>query len=89
MAKSRLGIRLDEQIKSNAKKAALLSGHKSLTDYVTNLIIENSTKVIDRYEFITVENGVFDRFIEACEKVSKPNSALTDAVKYRFQPHKE
>lgn len=82
MAKSRLGIRLDQQIKTKATTAALLSGHKNLTDYVASLLIENSTKVIAQHESITVENDFFDGFMKACEKVSKPNSELTNAVQF-------
>lgn len=82
MATARLDMRLDEQIKAKAEKASALLGHKSLTDYVVSILNENATKVIAQYESITVENDVFDRFMDACNKASKPNSALTHAVQF-------
>ncbi len=68
MAASRLEMRLDEQVKAKAEKASVLLGHTSLTDYVVSILNENSTKVIAQYESMTVENDVFDRFMEACNK---------------------
>ncbi len=70
MATARLDMRLDEQIKAKAEKASALLGHKSLTDYVVSILNENATKVIAQYESITVENDVFDRFMDACNKAS-------------------
>lgn len=82
MATSRLDMRLDEHIKAKAEKASVLLGHKSLTDYVVSILNENSTRVIAQYESMTVENDVFDRFMAACDKANKPNSALTNAVQF-------
>ena len=82
MATSRLDMRLDEKVKAKAEKASVLLGHKSLTDYVVSLLNENSTKVIAQYESISVENDVFDRFMDACNKAGKPNPELTNAVQF-------
>jgi uncharacterized protein (DUF1778 family) len=82
MATSRLDMRLDEKVKAKAEKASVLLGHKSLTDYVVSLLNENSTKVIAQYESISVENDVFDRFMDACNKAGKPNAELTNAVQF-------
>ncbi|WP_448217235.1 type II toxin-antitoxin system TacA family antitoxin [Endozoicomonas sp. 2B-B] len=82
MATARLDLRLDEEIKAKAEKASALLGLKSLTEYVVRLMDEDSTQVISEYESITVENDVFDRFTEACEKAKAPNKALLDALAF-------
>lgn len=80
MATTRLDIRLDEEVKEKAVKAAALLGLKTLTEYVVKLMDENSSRVIAEHSSITVENDVFDRFMRACEEARKPNRALLDAL---------
>ncbi len=82
MVTARLDIRLDKEIKAKAEKASALLGLKSLTDYVVKLMDENATQVIAQHESITVENDVFDHFMEACENAKKPNKALMDAAAF-------
>lgn len=82
MATSRLDLRLDQEVKIKAEKASALLGMKSLTEYVVKLMDESATQVIEQYESITVENDIFDRFVEACDKVDKPNKALQDAASF-------
>jgi len=85
MTTSRLDLRLDQEIKDRAEKASALLGMKSLTEYVVSLMDKNSTQVIEEYESITLENDIFDRFIEACDKADKPNKTLKDAVTFTQQ----
>ncbi len=85
MTTSRLDIRLDQEIKTKAEKAAVLLGMKSLTEYVVKLMDESSSKVIEQYESMTLENDMFDQFIKACDKASKPNDALIQAAKFTKQ----
>lgn len=82
MATARVDLRLDENIKAKAEKASALLGLKSLTEYVVRLMDEDATKVIAQHESISVENDVFDRFIQACDEAKKPNRALRDAALY-------
>jgi len=82
MTTARLSIRITEQLKSNAKKASALSGCKSLSDYVASVLKLHSTEVITRYERITIGCDPFDRFMDACNKVNKPSSALINAVQF-------
>lgn len=82
MTTTRLDLRLDQDIKAKAEKASALLGMKSLTEYVVKLMDESSSQVIEQYESITVENDVFDRFVEACDKATKPNQALQDAATF-------
>ena len=82
MATTRFDMRLDEEIKAKAEKASALLGMKSLTEYVVRLMDQDATQVIAAHESITIKDDVFDRFIEACEKVQKPNAALIEAVAF-------
>lgn len=82
MATTRLDMRLDENIKAKAERASALLGMKSTTEYVVNLMNENATKVIAQHERMTVKNDIFDRFMNACAEVRKPNQALSDATTF-------
>lgn len=79
MATSRIDMRIDETIKAAAEKAAALEGMKSLTEYVVRLIEKDSQRVIKEHESITLEDDVFDRFIQACEAAQAPNQRLREA----------
>jgi uncharacterized protein (DUF1778 family) len=82
MATARLDMRLSPDIKAKAEKASALLGVRSLTEYIVKLIDENSTKVIQQYESMTVENDIFDNFIKTCENLHAPNKKLTDAAAF-------
>jgi len=82
MATARLDIRLDEDIKAKAEKASALLGLKSLTEYVVRLMDENSTHVIAQHESLVLEDNIFDKFLTACEKAKKPNTALIEAAQF-------
>ena len=79
MATSRIDMRIDETIKAAAEKAAALEGMKSLTEYVVRLIEKDSQRVIKEHESITLEDDLFDRFIQACEAAQAPNQKLREA----------
>jgi len=79
MATSRIDMRIDDELKAAAEKAAALEGMKSLTEYVARLIEKDAERVIRKHEAITVKDDVFDRFIEACEAAEAPNKKLRDA----------
>ncbi|MEE9326869.1 MAG: DUF1778 domain-containing protein [Cocleimonas sp.] len=85
MTTSRLDLRLDQDIKDRAEKASALLGMKSLTEYVVKLMDDSATQVIEEYESMTLENDIFDRFVEACDKADKPNKALKSAVAFTQQ----
>lgn len=82
MGTARLDIRLDEEIKAKAEKAAMLLGLKSLTEYVVRLMDEDATQVIQQYEVLAVKDSIFDQFVAACQQVKAPNEALLEAVKF-------
>jgi len=85
MTTSRLDLRLDQEIKAKAEKASALLGMKSLTEYVVKLMDESATQVIEQYESISLEDDIFDRFVDACDKAAKPNKALQDAAAFSKQ----
>ncbi|MCW9023160.1 MAG: DUF1778 domain-containing protein [Gammaproteobacteria bacterium] len=82
MATTRFDMRLDEEVKAKAEKASALLGMKSLTEYIVRLMDDDATKVIAEHESIMVQDDVFDRFINACEKVQNPNAALLEAAAF-------
>jgi len=82
MANARLDMRLSPDIKAKAEKASALLGVRSLTEYIVKLIDENSTKVIQQYESMTVKNDIFDNFIQICEELHAPNKELADAAAF-------
>ena len=65
-----------------AEKASAFLGVRSLTEYIVRLIDENSTKVIQQYESMTVSNDMFDNFIQICENLHAPNKKLVNAVAF-------
>lgn len=82
MTTARLNIRISEQLKGRARKAAVLAGYKNLADYVTSVLDEHSTEVISQYESFTIAGDAFDRFVDACNEVDRPNSALANAAQF-------
>jgi uncharacterized protein (DUF1778 family) len=82
MATARLNIRISEQLKAKARKAAVLADYKNLADYVANVLDEYSTEVISQHESFTIGGDACDRFVDECNKVNKPNSALTNAAQF-------
>ena len=85
MATSRIDMRVDETIKAAAEKAAALEGVKSLTEYVVRLIEKDSQRVIKEHESITLKDGVFDRFIRACDAAQAPDQKLRAAREFARQ----
>lgn len=78
---ARIGMRLDQEIKQKAEKATALLGFKSLTEYIVRLMDADATRVIAEHENMTVENDMFDEFLQACERAEEPNKALCKAVR--------
>ncbi|MCG7870137.1 MAG: DUF1778 domain-containing protein [Candidatus Thiodiazotropha taylori] len=82
MATSRIDMRIDDEIKAAAEKAAALSGTKSLTEYIVRLIEKDAQRVISEYGSIAVKDDIFDRFMSACEAAEEPNRKLREAKDY-------
>ena len=82
MMNARIDMRVNRELKAKAEKASALLGLKSVTEYIVRLIDENASQVIAQHESMTVDNNIFDRFMDACENAKKPNSALLEAAAY-------
>ncbi|MDU9048699.1 MAG: DUF1778 domain-containing protein [Candidatus Electrothrix sp. Rat3] len=82
MITARLDMRLHKDIKAKAEKASALLGMKSLTEYIVQLINDDATRVIAQHESMTVENDIFDRFMDSCERAEKPNKKLVEALAF-------
>lgn len=82
MATSRIDMRIDQLVKESAEKAAALKGMRSLTEYVVRLIQEDAERVIKEHESITLQDDVFDRFINACTVAESPNQKLLEALEF-------
>lgn len=68
----RIDMRVNEQTKQLAERAAAISGC-SVTEYLTRLIQQDAPKILNGETRITLTNEQFDQFIAACER-SKPIS---------------
>jgi uncharacterized protein (DUF1778 family) len=74
-------MRLDEEIKAKAEKAAALLGFKSHTEYVVRLMEKDASRVISEYSGVVAEDDVFDRFMQACEQAGiSTTMPLPDSV---------
>lgn len=82
MATSRIDMRIDDEVKAAAEKAAALQGMKSLTEYVVRLIEKDAERVIREHESITLKDDVFDRFMSACAAAAAPKRKLRDALQF-------
>ncbi len=82
MMNARIDMRVNQELKAKAEKASALLGLKSITEYIVRLVDDNASKVIAQHESMTVENNIFDRFVDACDKAKNPNKALLDAAAY-------
>ncbi len=77
----RYEMRIDSTRRANWERAKALAGFSTLKDYLTHLADQDSEKVIEKYDTMTLKNNVFDMFVESCEASSKPNDKLLAAAK--------
>lgn len=82
---ARMDLRVDPTIKDLATRASALIGSRSLSEFVSQAVREKATKVIEKYEVITVSNRSYDAFVAACEAPPAPNAALLAAQRRRKQ----
>ncbi len=85
MTTARIDMRIDDEIKAAAEKAAALQGTKSLTEYIVRLIEQDARRVIQAHESLVVEDDVFDRFMRACEAAEAPNKKLREAKDFAHE----
>lgn len=81
MPSARIDLRIDSEYKLLLEKAAVLSGAKSLTDYIMETIIPVAERDVASANSTELPTAKFDAFIAACEQAEAPNEALKDAFK--------
>lgn len=80
-ANERLEFRTQLQTKKMLEKAAALSGARSVSEYINQVLREEASRVIEEHAKMELSTDIFDQFIAACENVAPPNKALKEALK--------
>lgn len=78
----RLDIRLNTIVKKKLKRAAALSGARTLSEYVVHVAEQHADEVLTAHSTIKLSDDEFDRFIAACDEAAEPNQTLIDAVRH-------
>jgi len=82
IVRERIEMRVDNETKRMAERAAAALGCSSLTEFITRLIRDNAPEIIQHETTMTLSNDQFDHFIAACDdKTLKPSETLITAVK--------
>lgn len=79
----RIDMRVNEQTKQLAERAAALSGC-SVTEYLVRLIQKDAPKVLNGDTHIALSNEQFDHFMRVCEQ-GKPLSPRIRDVAERLK----
>lgn len=81
-ARQRIDLRVDEETKLLAERAAASLGCASLTEFMTRLIRENAPGILKQQSMIQVSNAQFDRFMAVCsDNTRKPSARILAAAK--------
>jgi uncharacterized protein (DUF1778 family) len=80
-ARERIDMRVDEETKQLAERAAAALG-TSTTEFITRLIRENAPAILERQATIRLTNAQFDRFMTICQdETRKPSARIVAAAK--------
>jgi len=77
---TRIDMRVNEQTKQLAERAATLSGC-TVTEYLTRLILKDAPKVLQGETQISLSSTQFNHFMEVCKNTKAPTQKLLDAAK--------
>lgn len=77
---SRIDLRLSLDTKKQVEKAAILSGSRTLTEYIVRLLEKDSARVIAEHETIVLPGNIFDQFIDVCNKAEGAPKKLKEAL---------
>jgi uncharacterized protein (DUF1778 family) len=81
-ARERIDMRVDEETKQMAERAAAALGCASLTEFITRLIRENAPAILERQASIQLTNEQFDHFMAVCQdETRKPGARILAAAK--------
>jgi len=79
--RKRIEMRVSEDIKQLAERAAAVAGYASMTDFIVALIREQAPKIVQDTS-IRLTNEQFDHFIAICNDIErKPSKRIIDAAK--------
>jgi uncharacterized protein (DUF1778 family) len=76
----RIDMRVNEQTKQLAERAAAISGC-SITEYLVRLIQQDAPKVLNGETRIALSNEQFDHFMAACEQTKPLSPRLREAAR--------
>ena len=77
----RYEMQWDEETYALAERAARASGLTSIKAYVTLLVKQHATEVLENYSSIQLTNAQFDAFCEACDNPPAPTAKLRKAAR--------
>lgn len=79
---ARIEMRVDNEVKAMAERAAAALGCASLTEFMVRLVRENAPRILEQEAAIEVTNAQFDRFIALCEESSRePSAKILEAAR--------
>ncbi|MEE9422724.1 MAG: DUF1778 domain-containing protein [Gammaproteobacteria bacterium] len=79
---ARIDMRIDEETKALAERAAVALGCASLTEFMTRLIREHAPTIIEHETNLQVTNQQFDHFMRVCQDTErKPSAQILDAAR--------
>ena len=77
---TRIDMRVNEQTKQLAERAAILSGC-TITEYLTRLILNDAPSVLQGKTQISLSSAQFNQFMLVCKNTKMPSKKLLDAAK--------
>jgi len=81
-AVARIDMRVDEDTKTLAERAAVALGCASLTEFMTRLIREHAPEIIEHETNIQLTNQQFDHFMAVCQDTErKPSTRILEAAR--------
>jgi uncharacterized protein (DUF1778 family) len=80
IAANRIDMRVNEQVKQLAERAANALGC-TVTEYLVRLIQQDAPKVLRGETEIVLSNAQFDRFTELCKQTTPPSPRIREAAR--------
>jgi uncharacterized protein (DUF1778 family) len=84
---ARFELRLSEQEKVIFEKASKLSGHKTLSSFITSIVRKQARKIIDNHEKILATENDKEIFFNAILANHEPNEKLKKAAQKYLALH--
>lgn len=80
IAANRIDMRVNEQVKQLAERAANALGC-TVTEYLVRLIQQDAPKVLRGETEIVLSNAQFDRFTKLCKQTTPPSPRIREAAR--------